>query len=73
MDHDSPQTIEQGHLGEWDLGSHVVDQMIYLLGPVQTVDVQLDAVDLPELSVSRSPCVIPQVPTVTCRPANATF
>ena len=25
-----------------DLGSHVVDQMVYLLGPVETVDAQLD-------------------------------
>jgi len=50
MDQDSPQTIEAGPSGGLlrDLGSHVVDQMIYLLGPVQTVDAQLDVVDLPE-------------------------
>ena len=50
MDQDSPQTIEAGPSGGLlrDLGSHVVDQMIYLLGPVQTVDAQMDIVDLPE-------------------------
>ncbi len=50
MDQDSPQTIEAGPTGGLlrDLGSHVVDQMIYLLGPVETVDAQLDMVDLPE-------------------------
>ena len=50
MDQDSPQTIEPGPSGGLlrDLGSHVVDQMIYLLGPVQTVDAQMDIVDLSE-------------------------
>ncbi len=44
MDQDSPQTVEQGPSGGLlrDLGSHVVDQMIYLLGPVASVDAQLD-------------------------------
>ncbi len=50
MDQDSPQTIEAGPTGGLlrDLGSHVVDQMIYLLGPVKSVDAQLDMFDLPE-------------------------
>ena len=50
MDQDSPQTLEAGPAGGLlrDLGSHVVDQMIYLLGPVKSVDAQLDMVDLPE-------------------------
>lgn len=50
MDQDSPQTLEAGPTGGLlrDLGSHVVDQMIYLLGPVTSVDAQLDTVDLPE-------------------------
>jgi predicted dehydrogenase len=49
MDQDSPQTVEQGPTGGLlrDLGSHVVDQMIYLLGPVSTVDAQLDHVEMP--------------------------
>lgn len=50
MDQDSPHTLEAGPTGGLlrDLGSHVVDQMIYLLGPVASVDAQLDLVDLPE-------------------------
>ena len=50
MDQDSPQTLEAGPTGGLlrDLGSHVVDQMIHLLGPVETVDAQLDMIDLPE-------------------------
>lgn len=49
MDQDSPETVEQGPTGGLlrDLGSHVVDQMIYLLGPVLVVDAQLDYVDMP--------------------------
>ncbi|OZA08440.1 MAG: dehydrogenase, partial [Rhodobacterales bacterium 17-64-5] len=41
-------TVEQGPMGGLlrDLGSHVVDQMIYLLGPVSTVDAQLDYVEM---------------------------
>lgn len=50
MDQDSPHTVERGPTGGLlrDLGSHVVDQMVYLLGPVATVDAQLDTVDFPE-------------------------
>ena len=50
MDQDSPQTIERGPTGGLlrDLGSHVVDQMVYLLGPVASVDAQLDTFDFPE-------------------------
>lgn len=50
MDQDSPHTVERGPTGGLlrDLGSHVVDQMVYLLGPVATVDAQLDIVDFPE-------------------------
>lgn len=50
MDQNSPQTVEAGPDGGLlrDLGSHVVDQMIYLLGPVAAVDAQLDNALLPE-------------------------
>lgn len=50
MDFDDPATLERGPTGGLlrDLGSHLVDQMLYLLGPVATVDAQLDVVDLPE-------------------------
>lgn len=50
MDQDSPHTVERGPTGGLlrDLGSHVVDQMVYLLGPVTSVDAQLDIVDFPE-------------------------
>lgn len=50
MDQDSPETVEQGPSGGLlrDLGSHVVDQMIYLLGPVSVVDAQMDHIDMPQ-------------------------
>lgn len=50
MDQDGAHTLERGPAGGLlrDLGSHVVDQMIYLLGPVASVDAQLDVLDLPE-------------------------
>lgn len=50
MDQDSPHTVERGPAGGLlrDLGSHVVDQMVYLLGPVATVDAQLDIAEFPE-------------------------
>lgn len=50
MDFDDPQTLEAGPDGGLlrDLGSHLVDQMLWLLGPVNEVDAQLDNVSLPE-------------------------
>lgn len=50
MDQDCAHTLEPGPSGGLlrDLGSHVVDQMIYLLGPVTVVDAQMDFVDLPQ-------------------------
>lgn len=50
MDQNSPETIEAGPTGGLlrDLGSHVVDQMIYLLGPVTAVDAQMDTVEMAE-------------------------
>lgn len=50
MDFDDPATLEHGPSGGLlrDLGAHLVDQMLYLLGPASAVDCQLDVVDLPE-------------------------
>jgi predicted dehydrogenase len=50
MDQDDPATLEAGPTGGLlrDLGSHVVDQVLWLLGPAVSVDAQLDMVDLPE-------------------------
>lgn len=50
MDFDDAATLEAGPTGGLlrDLGSHLVDQIIWLLGPVIAVDAQLDMVELPE-------------------------
>ncbi|MBB96676.1 MAG: dehydrogenase [Rhodobacteraceae bacterium] len=50
MDFDDPATLEAGPEGGLlrDLGSHVVDQAVWLMGPVATVDAQLDMVELAE-------------------------
>lgn len=50
MDFDDPATLEHGPTGGLlrDLGAHLVDQMLYLLGPAASVDCQMDFVDLPE-------------------------
>lgn len=47
---DDPHTLEAGPQGGLlrDLGTHVVDQMMWLLGPVASVYAELDFVDLPE-------------------------
>jgi predicted dehydrogenase len=49
MDQKGAHTLEGGPTGGLlrDLGSHVIDQMLYLLGPVVSVDAQMDYVDLP--------------------------
>ncbi len=49
MDLDEPETLEAGATGGLlrDLGSHLVDQMLVLLGPAVAVDAQLDMVELP--------------------------
>ncbi|MER9600407.1 Gfo/Idh/MocA family oxidoreductase [Mesorhizobium sp. M0244] len=49
MDFDDPATLEAGPTGGLlrDLGSHLVDQMLWLLGP-RSVDAQLDHIDLPQ-------------------------
>ena len=50
MDFNDPATLEAGPTGGLlrDLGSHLVDQMLWLFGPVASVDAQLDKVELPE-------------------------
>ncbi|MDP3195331.1 Gfo/Idh/MocA family protein [Tabrizicola sp.] len=49
MDFDDPATLEAGPTGGLlrDLGSHLVDQMLWLLGPAISVDAQMDHVNLP--------------------------
>ncbi|WP_380182909.1 Gfo/Idh/MocA family oxidoreductase [Kalamiella sp. sgz302252] len=50
MDLDDPATLEGGESGGLlrDLGSHLVDQTLWLLGPVKAVFAQLDYVERPE-------------------------
>ncbi len=50
MDFDDALTLEGGETGGLlrDLGSHIVDQAIWLMGPVKSVYAQLDIVELPE-------------------------
>lgn len=49
MDFDDALTLEGGPTGGLmrDLGSHIVDQAIWLMGPVKSVYAQLDIIDLP--------------------------
>jgi predicted dehydrogenase len=49
MDQRGAHTLEGGPTGGLlrDLGSHVIDQMLFLLGPVVSVDAQMDFVDMP--------------------------
>lgn len=49
-DQDDPATLEAGPQGGLlrDLGSHVVDQALFLLGPARYVTAQIDHRDLPE-------------------------
>jgi predicted dehydrogenase len=50
FDLDDPNTLEAGPFGGLlrDIGSHLVDQMLWLLGPATTVHAQLDLIDRPE-------------------------
>ena len=50
FDLDDPDTLEAGPGGGLlrDLGSHLVDQMVWLLGDVRSVNAHLDWFDLPE-------------------------
>ncbi|WP_313682842.1 Gfo/Idh/MocA family oxidoreductase [Pantoea sp.] len=50
MDLDEPHTLEGGETGGLlrDMGSHLVDQAMWLMGPVTSVLAHLDIVDRPE-------------------------
>ena len=50
MDLDDPDTLDGGEMGGLlrDVGSHLVDQTVWLLGPVRSVFAQTDRVDRPE-------------------------
>ncbi len=50
MDLDDPGSIEAGESGGLlrDIGSHLINQMLWLLGSVKSVNAQLDYIDLPE-------------------------
>ncbi|SCB36367.1 Gfo/Idh/MocA family oxidoreductase [Rhizobium hainanense] len=50
MELDEPATLEAGPTGGLlrDLGSHMVDQALWLLGPAIAVSAQLDMIELPE-------------------------
>ncbi|MFD1798139.1 Gfo/Idh/MocA family oxidoreductase [Paracoccus aurantiacus] len=50
MEQDDPATLEAGPQGGLlrDLGSHMVDQILWLLGPAVSVHAHLDMIDLPE-------------------------
>lgn len=50
FDLDQPETLEPGPTGGLlrDLGSHLVDQALWLLGPATHVHAELDWVDLPQ-------------------------
>ena len=50
MEQDDPATLEAGPQGGLlrDLGSHMVDQALWLLGPARSVHAHLDMIDLPE-------------------------
>ena len=50
FDVDDPATLDAGPDGGLlrDLGSHLVDQVLWLLGPARTVHAELEWVDLPE-------------------------
>lgn len=50
FDLDQPDQLEAGPHGGLlrDIGTHVIDQLLWLLGPVRAVSAQIDHVDLPE-------------------------
>ena len=59
FDLDDPATLEAGPGGGLlrDLGSHVVDQMVWLLGDVRSVNAHLDWLELPEGRTDAGFCI----------------
>ena len=59
FDLDDPATLEAGPGGGLlrDLGSHLVDQMLWLLGDVRSVNAHLDWLDLPTGAPTPSFCI----------------
>jgi len=59
FDLDDPATLEAGPGGGLlrDLGSHLVDQMVWLLGDVRSVNAHLDWLDLPTGRTDASFCI----------------
>jgi predicted dehydrogenase len=59
FDLDDPATLEAGPGGGLlrDLGSHLVDQMVWLLGDVRSVNAHLDFVELPEGQTDAAFCI----------------
>jgi predicted dehydrogenase len=59
FDLDDPETLEAGPAGGLlrDLGSHLVDQMVWLLGDVRSVNAHLDWMELPEGPTDASFCI----------------
>ena len=59
FDLDDPATLEAGPGGGLlrDLGSHLVDQMVWLLGDVHSVNAHLDWLDLPTGRTDASFCI----------------
>ena len=59
FDLDDPATLEAGPAGGLlrDLGSHLVDQMVWLLGDVRSVNAHLDWMELPEGPTDASFCI----------------
>ncbi len=68
FDLDDPATLEAGPGGGLlrDIGSHVVDQMVWLLGDVRSVNAHLDWIELPEWSHGR---LVPDRPRTHVRGA----
>ena len=59
FDLDDPATLEAGPAGGLlrDLGSHLVDQMVWLLGDVRSVNAHLDWMELPEGPTDAGFCI----------------
>lgn len=75
MDLNNPEMLEAGPMGGLlrDLGSHLIDQMLWLLGPATSVQGHLDIVDRlrdRRTRASLSPSAMRAGSCQTCRPAS---